>query len=139
MSLVAFFLSASFSSFGMLRLRSITLFISSTALEQQNERALARLNTRVIKGFAKDLTGYTNCVTTNNCSPETANLRISQHSITMHSNSGTNCLPNLTLNSLLILRIIELVDQFFNFIVVINHELNRFNTELWNSYEMRKK
>jgi hypothetical protein len=43
--------------------------------EQQNERALARLNTRVIKGFAKDLTGYTNCVTTNNCSPETANLR----------------------------------------------------------------
>jgi hypothetical protein len=40
--------------------------------EQQNERALARLNTRVIKGFAKDLTGYTNCVTTNNCSPETA-------------------------------------------------------------------
>jgi hypothetical protein len=29
----------------------------------------------VIKGFAKDLTGYTNCVTTNNCSPETANLR----------------------------------------------------------------
>ena len=43
--------------------------------DQQNERALARLNTRVIKGFANDLAGYTNCVTTNNCSPETANLR----------------------------------------------------------------
>ena len=43
--------------------------------QKQNERALERINTRTIKKFAKKLTGYTNCVTTNNCSPDISNLR----------------------------------------------------------------
>jgi hypothetical protein len=43
-------------------------------LEKQNERAVERLNIRQVKEFSNKLSGYTNCVTTNNCSPDTANL-----------------------------------------------------------------
>jgi hypothetical protein len=52
-----------------------TLHKQLNILEKQNERAVERLNIRQVKDFSNKLSGYTNCVTTNNCSPDTANLR----------------------------------------------------------------
>jgi hypothetical protein len=76
MSLVAFFLSTGKSYKKYIDPQKYkTLHKQLNILEKQNERAVERLNIRQVKDFSNKLSGYTNCVTTNNCSPSMLFLR----------------------------------------------------------------